>query len=106
MPPNYSRQQSNDLAASVRIAELRQLQTQLSSVIQDENDEASVHSNASLCLDDVESGLAPISQRQSRSLSKERTQTTTSDAIDALSAMPRFASRRASNDLGASDRIL
>eukprot|EP00985_Skeletonema_marinoi_P018836 scaffold10660_cov136-Skeletonema_marinoi.AAC.5 len=106
MPPNYSRQQSNDLAASVRIAELRQLQTQLSSVIQDENDEASVHSNASLCLDDVESGLAPISQRQSRSLSKERTQTTTSDDIDELSAMPRFASRRASNDLGASDRIL
>jgi len=106
MPPNYSRQQSNDLAASVRIAELRQLQTQLSSVNQDENDEASVHSNASLSLDDVESGLAPISQRQSRSLSKERTQTTTSDAIDELSAMPRFASRRASNELGASDRIL
>lgn len=106
MPPNYSRQQSNDLAASVRIAELRQLQTQLSSVIQDENDEASVHLNASLSLDDVESGLAPISQRQSRSLSKERTQTTTSDDIDELSAMPRFASRRASNDLGASDRIL
>lgn len=111
--PKYSRRQSNELAASVRIAELRQLQNQLSSVIQEESDEefapeldSSVRSSASMPLGDIESGWAPEPVRKTRSLSKERTPTTNSFAIDGLSVMPRFSSsRRASNDLAASARV-
>ena len=51
----YARRASNDLAASMRLVELRLLQSQLSSVIQDDNDEvsasaglgSSIHSSAS-----------------------------------------------------------
>mmetsp|Transcript_19390 Transcript_19390/g.27622 ORF Transcript_19390/g.27622 Transcript_19390/m.27622 type:complete len:950 (+) Transcript_19390:61-2910(+) len=99
---SYTRKQSNDLATCERIAELRKLQSHLSSVIQNENDEgapraldssvhsnassASVHSSASLSIGDVESGL-PSSQSASKGPSSPPN------------------NRRASNDLGASERI-
>jgi len=101
--PNYSRKHSNDLAASLRLAELRELQSQLSSVMQDENDEvsssvldSSIHSTASL------PGLEPSSKRdsvgnirrlsRSRSLSKEGPRRTTTT---------QQCPRRISNDLAA-----
>ena len=78
---HYPRRLSNELAVSVRLEELRELQTQLSSVIQDENDVASasdgldnsMHSTVSSrsirsivgtdqSHDDVESGVAPHSR--------------------------------------------
>lgn len=103
--PNYSRKQSNDLAASMRLAELRELQSHLSSLIQDGNDElsdsgldSSMHSSASLPLGVIESGLAISSVQLSgsrSSFSKVGTKTTTT---------PRY-SRRASNDLAASLRL-
>lgn len=117
---HYPRRLSNELAVSVRLQELRQLQTQLSSVIQDENDVASasdgldnsMHSTVSsrsfrsIGADqshDVESGVAPYSR--STSLPVNESEPERPILSSSVKGGRRCNTRRLSNDLAASIRL-
>ena len=113
MPPKFSRKMSNDLAASNRIAELRQLQNQLASVIRNENDASgtnldnSVHSTASLSQRDIETGIAPPGER-AQSFSDERPPKVSDSGATPKPKAPVTGpkySRKMSNELGSSSRI-
>ena len=119
----YQRRVSNELAVSVRLQELRELQTQLSSVIQDENDVASasdgldnsMHSTVSSrsfrsiggadqSHDDVESGVAPHSRSTSLPVNEPEPEERPI-LSSSVKGGRRCNTRRPSNDLAASIRL-
>lgn len=112
---HYPRRLSNELAVSVRLQELRQLQTQLSSVIQDENDvdnamhsavsSRSIRSTETDQSHDVESGVGPYSRSTSLSLPITEPEPERPILSSSVKGGRRCATRRLSNDLAASIRL-